>query len=147
MGGGLEIGLPSGDEEKGIGSDHEMEIAPFLTGGYKNGRFQVIAATELGFPVNENSGNAANHEISWNLALGWSATDDLNLLLEADGEKVNGGEEDGHSGANLTPGLSWTPPGHKNLMAGAGVSFPVAEDKEFYVQPMVSIFYHFPAKR
>ncbi|MBI4030625.1 MAG: hypothetical protein HY370_03020 [Proteobacteria bacterium] len=147
IGGGLEVGLPSGDEEKGIGSDHEMEVAPFLIGGYKTGRFQAVAAAELGFPVNEKDDNAANNEIGWNIALGWSATDDLNLLLEAGGEKVSGGEEDGHNGANLTAGLTWTPPGHKNLMIGAGVSFPVTEDKEFYVQPMVSLFYHFPVKR
>lgn len=139
LGGGLELGLPTGDDEKHIGSDHETEIAPFLSFGYRSGAAQLTGSLEFGFPVNSDH---ADFEIGWGAAALWAATDRADVMIEAEGEKLYGGEEGGSHAVSLAPGAAFTVPGHENLRVGAGVAFPVTEDKEFYVRPMVSLFWH-----
>ena len=64
-------------------------------------------------------------------------------LLEFDGERVFGGEESGHSTANITPGIKVAPTANQNLKIGAGISIPISGDKDFQVRAIVSVFYHF----
>lgn len=140
VGGGLELGLPTGDDEKHIGSDHESEIAPFLSFGYRRGPVQLTGSMEFGFPVN---GGHADFELGWGAAALWAATGHTDLMIEAEGEKLYGGEEGGNHPVSLAPGAAFTVPGHEHLRIGANVFVPVTQDKEFYVRPMVSVFYHF----
>ncbi len=140
----MEIGLPTGDNEDGIGTDHVIEIAPFLNFGYERRKTQFIGFAEFGFPVNDNGNqDVADFEFGWNFALIYNGFDHFKPLFEIDGEIVNGGEEDGNNIVNLTPGLKYELPGNEALQIGAGVSFPVTDDKEFYVKPLLSVFYHF----
>ena len=54
-----------------------------------------------------------------------------------------GGEEDGNTVVNLTPGLKITPFTSRNIEIGAGASLPITSDEEFDVRAIFSIFYHF----
>ena len=53
---GLELGLPTGDDRKGIGSGHELEIAPFFAVGYKTGRWELVSFLEFAIPTNQARG-------------------------------------------------------------------------------------------
>jgi hypothetical protein len=64
-------------------------------------------------------------------------------LLEFDSEHVFGGEEDGNTVVNITPGLKIAPFASHKLTIGAGVSLPITSDEEFDVRTILSIFYHF----
>jgi len=143
LGGGLEFGLPTGDATKGIGSNHVVEIAPFLDFGYQHKQLQIIGFAEFGFPVNDNGNDIADFELGWNLAFIYTGFGNFQPLFELDGEKINGGEEDGFNGVNLTPGFKYSWPGNEALQIGAGVSLPVTDDKEFFIKPILSVFYHF----
>ncbi len=56
LGYGLELGLPTGSDTKGIGSGLLWELAPFLNVGLKQGRFEAVAWTIFGIPVNQRDG-------------------------------------------------------------------------------------------
>jgi len=143
LGGGLEVVLPTGNEEKGIGSDHVFEIEPSLDFGYKHDQLEVIAFTHFGFPVNENAEDEADWEFAWNLSVLYHLTDRVSGIIEFNGEHVFGGEEDGFSPVYVTPGAKFAPFANPNFQLGAGVSLPLTQDKEFHAMPIVSVFYHF----
>jgi hypothetical protein len=143
LGGGLELGLPTGDGGKDIGSNHLLEIEPFLDVGWRWRRLQVVAFLAFGIPTNENDEDEADLELGWTVSLLYRPTSRLEALLEFDGGEVFGGEEDGHTLANVTPGLKWRVLQDRNLKIGAGVSLPITDEREFEVRPLFSIFYHF----
>lgn len=143
LGGGLALDLPTGNEDKGIGSSHTWVIEPFLDFGYKLNRFELIGFTNFGFPVNEHDEDEADFELSWNLSFLYLITDRFHYLVEFDGEHYFGGHNDGFNQVNISPGIKYQVLKSQKLYLGASVRLPLTQDKEFYVSPRFSIFYHF----
>ena len=143
LGGGIEFGLPTGNEEKGIGSDHVLEVEPFVDFGYQRDRWEIVGFTSFGLPVNENDEDEADLELGWNLSVLYHLTPQIEALLEFDGEHVFGGEEDGIDVVNVTPGFKVQPFDDPNFQVGVGVSLPLTDDKEFHARLILSVFYHF----
>ena len=142
VGGGIEFGLPTGDDSKGIGSDNIFEIEPFLSFGYKHRRLEVISFLSLGFPFNQNKNQDEGDELGYNLAMLLHATDFLHVILEFDGETVLNGEEDGESVLNIDPGILVSPFRNKGIQIGFGAGFPLTDDEEFRYRLIASFFYH-----
>ena len=142
LGGGLALELPTGNEDKGIGSSHIVVIEPFLDFGYRANRFELIGFTNFGFPVNEHDEDEADFELSWNLSFLYRITDRFQYLLEFEGEHDFGGENDGFNVVNISPGIKYQVLKNR-LSLGASVRLPLTQDKEFYVSPRFSVFYHF----
>ena len=142
LGGGLTLELPTGNEDKGIGSSHVVVIEPFLDFGYRLNRFELIGFTNFGFPVNEGHEDEADLELSWNLSFLYRITDRFQYLLEFEGEHDFGGENDGFNVVNISPGIKYQVLKNR-LSLGASVRLPLTQDKEFYVSPRFSVFYHF----
>lgn len=57
------MGLPTGKDRKGIGSDNIFEIEPFADFGYKLRDLEVVGFLSLGFPVNQKGDQ--NDGMSW----------------------------------------------------------------------------------
>lgn len=146
LGGGLEFGLPIGDDEKGIGSDNIFEIEPFLSFGWKYKILEVVSFLHIGFPVNQKGDQNEGDELGYNLSTLVHATEWLEVLLEFDGETVLNGEEEGESVLNIDPGVKFKPFKSKDLQVGFGAGFPVTNDEEFEYRLIASVFYHFPYK-
>lgn len=143
LGGGLELGLPTGDDREGIGSNNVLEVEPFLDFGYKRGHLETVGFLALGFPINEDA-DEADREYAWNLSLLYHVTPQVQALLEFDGEKVEGGEEDGFDTANVAPGIKLRPIAGSTLTLGATVRLPLdSNEREFHAMPQASVFYHF----
>ncbi len=146
LGGGLEFGLPTGDDEKGIGSDNIFEIEPFLSFGWKYKILEVVSFLHIGFPVNQKGDQNEGDELGYNLSTLVHATEWLEVLLEFDGETVLNGEEEGESVLNIDPGVKFKPFKSKDLQVVFGAGFPVTNDEEFEYRLIASVFYHFPYK-
>lgn len=143
LGGGIEAGLPTGDEEKGIGSDHILNIEPFLDLGFKKDALEFVGFLSFGVPLNENGTNESDLELGWHASALYHWTDRIEAILEFNGNHVFGGEEDGQNAVYVTPGFKFQPFDSPNLQVGLGVSLPVTDDREFDVQTVFSVFYHF----
>jgi hypothetical protein len=141
LGGGLKLELPTGDEEKRIGSSHLWVIEPFLDFGYKLNRFELVGFVDFGFPVNEGSEEEPDLELGWNLSFTYLITDRFHYLLEFEGEHDFGGPED-FNVVNISPGIKYQIL-KRRLSLGLSVRLPLTQDKEFYVSPRFSVFYNF----
>ncbi len=140
---GLEFVFPTGDEAKGIGSQHELEIAPTLALGYLSGRFEFIAFFEFGIPTNQREPSEAETELGFDFSTLYHFSSYLAVLMELGGESALSGEERGHTLFVLTPGLHITPFEAKKLELGFGLSVPLSDEKEFDFRFGLSVFYHF----
>jgi len=143
LGYGLEFGLPTGDEERGIGSDHLVDIEPFFDIGYKRDNLEVVAFTSFGIPINQNQGEAVETEMGYNLSFLYHLNHRFAGILEFDGHTILSGPEDGASVVNITPGFKVKPTHNDKFELGAGVSLPLTNTREFDVRAKVSAFYHF----
>jgi len=142
IGGGLEFALPTGNDDKGIGSDNIIEIEPFLSFGYKLHGFELVSFLSLGFPVNQDDDQDEGDEFGYNLSFLYRLNDSVQPLLEFDGEVVLNGEEDGEIVLNIDPGIKILPFKNKNIAFGFGAGFPLTNDEEFNYRLIASIFYH-----
>ncbi len=142
LGGGLEVGLPTGNDESGIGSSTVWEVEPFIDFGYKNEKFETIGFAKFGFPVNGDQ-DEADFEFGWNLSFLYQFIGTIEGLMELSGESISGGEEDGFSTVTLIPGIKIKPVQSVNLKIGFGYSFPISNEKEINNGSILSVFYHF----
>ncbi len=96
IGGGLELGLPTGNDAKGIGSNNELEVAPFLDAGIQKGPFEVVGFLFFEIPTNQDA--EEKDEADLKLAYQGSLLYHLNrrwaLLAEVDGETIASGQKD-----------------------------------------------------
>lgn len=144
FGGGLELGLPTGSDEKGIGSSHVGEVAPYLDFGYRRDRWQFVGFAIFGRPVNtRDADEEADLELEWNLSALYEVSPTVRALVELNASHANGGEEDGANVVNITPGLKFRPTSDPRLSVGMGISLPLTGEREFESMPVVSVFYHF----
>ncbi len=144
LGYGVSLGLPTGDDNKGIGNNHELEIAPFINFGFKFHNFEFVGETKFLFPTNqEGKKHKVTSAVEFGLAVMYPFGHDFTALLELTGENVLHGTEDGLSTVNLSPGIKMRPLDHSSFEVGLGASFPVSTHEEFDYEILSSLFWYF----
>ncbi len=143
LGYGIEFGLPTGNDAKGIGSDHIVEMETFLNAGYMLEKLEIEAFATFGIPTNLQSGDDSDSELGYNLSLLYHIRPWLQGLLEMDGQTILNGEEEGATVVNITPGVKLRPFSTSGLNIGIAASVPVTQEKEFDARAQLSLFYHF----
>ncbi len=144
LGGGIELSLPAGDDEKAIGSDRVLKIEPFINAGYKDGGLEVVSFLAFGIPTNEPAADKDEEdlELEFNLALQAHLAANIIGLIELDGSSVVSGT-DNKTVVNITPGIKFRPHGNDSMEIGVGVSYPLSNDNSFDPQLILSFFRHF----
>lgn len=143
LGYGLELGLPTGDDAKGIGSDHILEIAPFLNVGYQRGGFEWVTFFEFGIPTNQEEDEEVETELELSSSLLYRFSDRLQGLLELDMESALSGEERGETVLHLSPGVKVRPIRDSAWWIGVSLGMPLSDREEFDTRALVSGFCHF----
>lgn len=141
LGYGVEFGLPTGSDRKGIGSSHVLEVTPYVDMGYQRDKLQVVAFTSLVVPTNQHRGEDEAKALGYNLSFLYQLPHYLEPLIELDGETALSGGEG--TAFNLTPGFKFRPIKQKEFSIGLGMSFPLTHRREFQNRVIVSAFYHF----
>ena len=142
LGGGIELGLPTGSDDTGIGSSNVWEVEPFLDFGYKNEGFETVGFAKFGFPVNGGE-DEADFEFGWNLSFLYQFIESIEGLVEFSGQRITGGEEDGFSTVSIIPGIKIRSVQSVNFKIGFGYGVPLTDVKEIKNGSFLSVFYHF----
>ena len=144
IGGGLELGLPTGDDRKNIGSNNELVVKPFLDVGIMSGLFEYIGFLGFEFPFNEDTSKRSEKDLGleYNLALTYWFVDRVRGVFELDGELVAFGD-DNEAILNASWGFIGSPIPGVPLEVGVGLSIPVTRDRDFDQRGVISFLYQF----
>ena len=142
LGYGLELGMPTGDEAKGIGSGHIWEISPFLGIGLAAGRFELVNLTRFSIAAHQEVGEDLGTEMRYDFSALYHFSARLQGLLELNGEAGLSGDEAGEGISSISPGIKVAPLAGRSLFVGLGASFPLG-DEELDARLKLSFFYHF----
>jgi hypothetical protein len=140
---GVEFGLPTGSDTKGIGSGHLVEIEPFFGAGIKHEKFEVIAFSSVGFTANKRAGDDEAHDFNYKFSLLLKPRPGIQPLIELEGATALNGPERGRTVVNVSPGIKFAPPHSEHWQVGFGAGFPITNTKDFDTRLVLSVFYHF----
>jgi hypothetical protein len=142
VGGGFSVGLPTGSDEKAIGSSRSVELEPFADVGVKLGGLELVAFGHYGTTVRNPAGVEAERELALVGSALYPVSRLAELLMEVETVHPMGSDEP--TTTRVAPGLKLYPFPNRHLMAG--VSAPIAlrrsgepESREV----IASVFYHF----
>jgi hypothetical protein len=132
--GGFELTVPSGSKHRGLGG--ETAIEPFLVGGVRVKKVQLVVDAAYAWTLNSPDPGERKQEFSAGLAAGYELTTQFFPLLELTTvRKVRGrNEEDsaalrGQEQLYLTPGLNLKL--RDEVVLRFGVQVPVTNTREF----------------
>jgi len=142
VGYGMQLGLPTGSDSAGIGSDHLWDLGPFLAVGYKQGPVELVGRSVFGVPVNQAAGEDAETELAYDFSGLYQVARRIEGMVELNGGVVLSGAAAGSNAVRLSPGVKVAPLGTEALFLGVGASFPLQSDGTD-TQLRISAFYHF----
>ena len=140
---GVEFGLPTGSDSRGIGSSHIVDLTPYFGMGLKKEKVEVVAFTSVSVPTNKRTGDEDATTIGYQLSFLFKPTPSIQPVIELDGQTGLSGLKRGHTVVNLSPGIKFRPFHSEHWQIGAGVGFPVTNRHEFSSRVVISAFYHF----
>ena len=140
---GLAVSFPTGREERGVGSDHIVELEPFVRAGLVRGPFHLVGQVGVGIPLNQTHGERDEQDftLGYNAAVIYHAMPKLQALVELHGESVFG-DGDGEHAFYVSPGVTFQPFADKSINLGVGVSLPLTDERDFdYAVNLLAIFH------
>ena len=140
---GVEVVLPTGDEERGIGSDHVVEVEPFVRLGVWRGPFEFIGSLGVGIPFNQTPEESDEEDVAleYGISALYRVAPRLQALVELHGDSVFGAD-DTHA-LYASPGLTVQPLSDESVNIGAGVTLPLTDDRDFDYAVNVMLILHF----
>ena len=142
LGGGLSAALPTGSDQKGIGSSHIVEVEPFVDVGYKRGAFELVGFSRLSSTFHRRAGEEAERNLAFDFSALYQILSRLEGLLEVTTARALIGPESGTQQTFVAPGLKVYPFTNRQLMFGASMEIGtgIVHDTRAL---LVSGFYHF----
>lgn len=143
LGGGVELGLPTGSERKGIGSDRLYQLEPFVDLGYQRGAFEFVTFLSYGTILNRDDADPREDEVELASSALYRISPRFETLLEMGVSRVVSGDESGEQAISVGPSLKYRVQRAEQLVFGIGARFPITEHREFERAFIVSALYHF----
>ena len=142
VGGGVSAGLPTGSDERGIGSSRAVDVEPFVDLGLKPGKLELVGFARYGTTVRNPAGVDAEHELTFDASALYPVGRLAELLVEVETARVGTGPE-AVTSKLLAPGIKLYPFANRQLMAGISVPLGIPSDAASARGIVVSAFYHF----
>ena len=142
FGGGLSAGLPTGSDTKGLGSDHLVELEPFLDAGYKHNALELVGLTTLSSTFRRRAGEEAERNLTFDFSALYRVQSRLEGLLEVSTARGLVGPESGSQQTFIAPGLKLYPFANRKFMVGASLELGTGIVRHTYAL-LLSGFYHF----
>jgi hypothetical protein len=142
VGGGIETELPSGDDNKGIGSNHLIGVSPYVDFGYMHHSLEIVAFAAVETSVHRRSGEEAERSLNGSASALYHLRPRLETLLELESSApLTGGDR--ALGVGVAPGLKYHPLISPKTVVGVSVHLPVTKAREIDREIVVSALYHF----
>ncbi|HEY3113269.1 MAG TPA: hypothetical protein VGJ62_06250 [Gemmatimonadaceae bacterium] len=142
FGGGLSAGLPTGSDAKGFGSDHLVELEPFLDAGYKRNALELVGLTTLSSTFRRRAGEEAERNVTFDFSALYKIQSRLEGLLEVSTAHGLVGPESGSQQTFIAPGLKVYPFANREFMFGASLELGTGAVRDTDAL-LLSAFYHF----
>ena len=142
LGGGLSAGVPTGSDQKQIGSSHIVELEPFVDAGYKRDKLELVGFARLSSTFNRRAGEELERDLTFDFSTLYHLHSHLEALMELTTSRALVGSEAGVPQTFLAPGVKVYPFPIRQLMFGASVILgtgAVGDTKAV----LLSGFYHF----
>lgn len=142
LGGGLSAGVPTGSDQKQIGSSHIVELEPFVDAGYKRDRIELVGFARLSSTFNRRAGEEAERDLAFDFSTLYHVHPKLEALMELTTSRALVGSGAGVPQTFLAPGVKIYPFPIRQIMFGASVLIgtgSVSDTKSV----LISGFYHF----
>lgn len=140
---GIGLGFPTGNDIKGIGSNHILNVEPFLNGGYKWRRWEWIAYFTLNVPTHQRMDEMMQSGLDSRITALYHLNSYFQLLGEFGNERYVSHQSGWNKNYELLEGIKYLPFGHKPWILALGVNEPIAQNEVLKFQWLFSLFYHF----
>lgn len=142
IGGGFSTGLPTGNDSKGIGSGHIVELEPFLDVGYKHSSFEFVGFARASSTFRQRPSEEAERALAFDFSALYPAQSRLEALIELTTQRSLAGPDAGLPHTFVAPGLKVYPFPNRRLMFGGSVLLGTGAVQESRAV-LLSGFYHF----
>ncbi len=142
LGGGLSGTFPTGNDSKGIGSGHIVELEPFLDFGYRRNSLELVALAQASSTFHRHPGEEAERALTFDFSALYRLESRLEGLIELTTERALLGPDAGVPQTSIAPGLKVYPFPNRQLMFGASVELGTGAVRQTRAL-LLSGFYHF----
>jgi hypothetical protein len=142
IGGGLSAGVPTGSDQKQIGSSHIVELEPFLDAGYKRGRLELVTFARFSSTFNRRAGEDVERTLAFDFSALYHVQPRLEALMEITSSRSIVATESGAPQTFFAPGVKLYPFENPRLMFGASVVVGTGAVNNVKAVSL-SAFYHF----
>ncbi|HUQ19898.1 MAG TPA: hypothetical protein VM099_09825 [Gemmatimonadaceae bacterium] len=143
FGGGLALGVPTGNDRKAIGSAHIVELEPYVDLGYKRGEAELVSFLSYSTAVHRHVDEPNEEEFALALSGLYHVAERLETLVEFQTERVVNGEESGRQTAAIGAGVKYHVGRIHHLVLGVGGRVPVTHERESDAEIILSALWHF----
>lgn len=143
LGYGIGFRLPTGSDSKGIGSNHILDVEPFLNGGYMWRKWEWTAYFTFSVPTYQRENENIQSSLESRVTALYHLNNYWQLIGEFGNDKDISHRYDRNSNYNILEGFKFLPFGHKPWILGAAVIEPIGANSELNLQWLLTLFYHF----
>jgi hypothetical protein len=143
LGGGVGFGVPTGNDHKEIGSDHLVEIEPYIDAGWMRGALELVSFASYSTTTRRNSDDEKEESLALAASALYHLTPRLESLVEMETRRALSGEESGNQIVNAGIGAKYHVARLRGLVVGLGGRIPLTNNKEFQSEMILSALYHF----
>ena len=142
VGGGLTVGLPTGNDLKGIGSGHLYEFAPFVDAALKRGNVEAVGFLTYSTLANRNATDENERRASFDGSLLWHLVPQVEVLGEVATSRSYVRTQRAVSETFIAPGIKVRPATWPKLAMGVSAIRGVGSTAGVNALQL-SAFYHF----
>ncbi|MEO7367970.1 MAG: transporter [Gemmatimonadaceae bacterium] len=143
LGGGIGLGVPTGNDDKGIGSGHLFEVEPYVDFGYMHEKMELVSFASYSFTTRQNTGEEQEKSFGVAASLLYHLDPRFESLVEVETRRFINAEGSDAQIVNAGAGVKYHVNRIRALVVGVGGRIPLTTQREFQSEIIASALYHF----
>lgn len=143
LGGGVALGVPTGNDRKAIGSSHIVEVEPYVDAGYRHGEAELVSFLSFSTTTNRRPDEAREEEVALAASGLYHVAERVETLFEFQTVRSVAGDVKGRQTAAVGLGVKYHIGRVHHLVVGIGGRVPVTHDRDSEYEVLLSALWHF----